>query len=171
MKKKKLLFLLIPLLLLGAFLFWSRPVSLWEITGADRERVYSLSASTVTGGINSGISYHDSYLLEATPEDNESVLEFFDLMADCSYIPSPRNLLPWPRHSVSAGDKIYGDHTVHIAFTWGESGEHSAFVTYLGGKLLALDLPDTDGYLVYRPTDKDLADRLGEFIEEHGIPA
>ena len=167
---KKGLFLLIPLLLLAAFLLWSRPVSFWDMTGADRESVYSLSASTVTGGINSGVPYHDSYLLEALPEENERVLEFFDLMAGCSYIPSPRNRLPWPRHSVSAGDKIYGDHTVHIAFTWGESGEHSAFVTYLGGKLLALDLPDTDGYLVYRPTDKDLADRLGEFIEEYGIP-
>ena len=141
------------------------------MTGADWDEVYSLSASTLTGGINHGIPYHDSYLLESTPADDPAVMEFFQMMASCSYLPSPRNLLPWPIHSVSAGGKIYGDHTVHIAFTWGESGEHSAFVTYLGGKLLALSLPDEEGYLVYRPTDKDLADRLGEFIEEHGIPA
>jgi len=171
MPKKKILLLLIPALLLAGFLFWSRPISFWKLTGADRAGVRSLSATTVTGGVNSGVPYHDSWQLESTPAEDPVVLEFFDLMASCSYVPSPVNLLPWDIHSVSAGEKIYGDHTVHIAFTWGETGEHHAFVSYLGGKKLALSLPDEDGYLVYRPVDKDLADRLGEFIEEHGIPS
>jgi hypothetical protein len=167
MGKKK--FFWIPVVcLLAAFLFLSRPVSFWDMTGADRDTIYSLSATTVTGGVNSGIPYHDSYKLKTTPAEDPAVLEFFDLADDCLYIPSPVNLLPWDIHSVSSGEKIYGDHTVHIAFTWGESGEHHAFVSYLGGKKLALSLPDQDGYLVYRPLDKNLADRLGEFLKEHG---
>ena len=171
MPKKKRLLLLIPALLLAAFLLWSRPVSFWDMTGADRDTVYSLSASTVTGGVNSGVPYHDTWQLQNTPAEDPAVLEFFDLIDDCSYVPSPVNLLPWDIDSVSAGEKIYGDHSVHIAFTWGEGGEHHAFVTYLGGRKLALSLPDEGGYLVYHPADKDVADRLGEFIVEHGIPS
>ena len=53
MGKKK--FFWIPVVcLLATFLFLSRPVSFWDMTGADRDTIYSLSAATVTGGVNSG---------------------------------------------------------------------------------------------------------------------
>jgi len=169
MKKKKRLFLLIPLLLLAAVLFWSRPVSFWAMTGADPASIHSLSATAVSGGVRSGVPYHDSYQLETTPAEDERVMEFFDLMAGCSYIPAPQNLLPWPIDSVSGGDKMSGNYTAHIAFTWGEEGEHFVTLSYLGAKKLALSLHDEPGYLVYYPTDRETVNRLGDFLKEHGI--
>ena len=171
MPKKKRLLLLIPALLLAAFLLWSRPVSFWAMTGAARDGVYSLSASAIRGDVKNGVPTHEIYELEATPAQDPVVLEFFDLLASASYVPSPVNLLPWELDRVSGDGGKNSAYTVHIAFTWGEEGEHHAFVSYLSGKKLALSLPDEDGYLVYRPADRDLADRLGKFIEEHGIPS
>lgn len=161
--------LLAFLVLAAALLLYHRPVSFWTMTGTDPASIHSLSAHAVSGGVSNGVPYHDSYQLEATPAEDERVMEFFDLMAGSSYVPSLRNLLPWPIDSVSGGDKMSGNYTVHAAFTWGEEGEHFVTLSYLGAKKLALSLHNEPGYLVYYPTDREMVNRLGDFLKEHGI--
>lgn len=170
MKKNLLkLCLLVVVVVVGALLLWRRPVSFWEMTGADKDAVYSLSASSFEMGVENGQPYSYGYVLQSTSPTDGAAAELLSLLERGQYRPSLRNLLPWPADSAGGDGDRDSRYTFHLVFTWGEAGEHAVFLTYLDSDLISLSTEDHDGFLVYRPTDRAALDDLGAFLVENGI--
>lgn len=163
MRKKRFTAILAALVCL--LLLWnSRPQRIGAVMDVDPSQLSGMAASCTVGSVKNGAPAHDVYLLNSLDPESEHFRVLLAALESTRYCGSPRDLLPFPRDTVSGGAG-YEDCAVNISLGAGENGIHLSFLT---PRKLCLNLPEEEGLLVYFLTDKDAFYTLKAYLMEHG---
>lgn len=164
MRKKRSIAILAALVCL--LLLWnSRPQRIGAVMDVDPSQLSGMAASCTVGYLKNGAPTHDIYTLNSLDPESEHFRVLLAALQSTRYCGSPRDLLPFPRDTVSGGAGYEGC-TVNISLADGENGIYLSFLT---PRKLSLNLPEEEGLLVYYLTDKDAFYALKAYLMENGL--
>lgn len=91
----------------------------------------------------------DTAELQGLAPDDEAYTRVIELLSQTQYRPALRNLLPWPQ-TASPG---MTECAAYLLLTWDAETADATYLMVMDDNLLAVQLPGSEGLLIYYPDD------------------
>lgn len=169
MKKhiKKIILILVVFIILCVCLWRLRPHSFADILSADASTISSFSCVVNISGIDAeGVTFIDSYGLQASTEDGEKFSDVIGILDQTDYRQSFQNLLPWAQTAVSGGDN---SESANISLAWEDAERESCFLVVFKNGKMVVGRGEDNGFSIYYATDDAMLDKLVNYVQEYGI--
>ena len=108
----------------------------------------TLSCGTMHGGTVPNV-LPDTAELQGLAPDDEAYTRVIELLSQTQYRPALHNLLPWPQ-TASPG---MTECAAYLLLTWDAETADATYLMVMDDNLLAVQLPDSEGLLIYYPDD------------------
>ena len=148
--RKRFAVLAVAAVLLAALLAWRLlPRTFSQVSGSDGRQPQVVSCIWDSLQLIDGEFVPDTAELQGLAPDDEAYTRVIELLSQTQYRPALRNLLPWPQ-TASPG---MTECAAYLLLTLDAETADATYLMVMDDNLLAVQLPGSEGLLIYYPDD------------------
>ena len=145
--------------------FW--PHSFSSIIPVDVNSVISFSACTSVAYVEDGEPYIDTYCLDISQQQDDSIEEIIKILEASEYQQDYRNILPWSIDYVDT-DRNFDGHTATLLFVFGNKKDDCISIQFLSRSIIIVSIREEPGFRIFHPTNPETLYDLVEYFQTYG---